>query len=108
MCERLTDEEKGAARSLVAEGRGRVGPEPTERELWAYHLGEMSPREEDDFAERLAHYPEAAKWLARIADGEPVGGAAREVSAEEMEAAWERWLGKSGEAADRRNGERPD
>lgn len=100
MCERLSDEEKGAARSLVAKGRARVGPEPTEQELWAYHLGEMSTREEDRFAERLAHYPEAAKWLARLTEGEPGNGAAGgdgaatplEVTAEDTEAAWERWL----------------
>lgn len=79
-----------AVRSLIQEGRGRVGPEPTEEELLAYHRGDLSAEEADRFEERLAHYPDAVRLLATFtAEEEPEPGDPDYLSEEEKTTAWE-------------------
>lgn len=79
-----------AVDSLVEEGRSRLGPEPSEKELLSYHRGELSEEEADRFEERLAHYPASARLLATfVEDEQPSTGDPDFVTEGEKEAAWE-------------------
>lgn len=87
MNEKRTELEE-AVRSLIEEGRGRVGPEPTEEELWAYHRGDLSAEEADRFEERLAHYPDSVRLLAAFTGEEPAPGDPDFLPEEEQARAW--------------------
>jgi len=49
---------------LIAEGRERLGGEPTPEEIMKLELGELSEQEAADLRERIALYPDLARMLA--------------------------------------------
>ncbi len=84
-------EVEAVVRTLVREGRQRIGDPPSVEELMAYHRNELSEQEADQMQERLAHYPDSVCLLDALAsypyEGEP--GDPEYLSDEELEQAWE-------------------
>ena len=57
---------EAAVRSVIAEGREQLGPPPTVESLMAYDQGRLSPEEEEQIQELLAHYPDSVRLLEAV------------------------------------------